>query len=119
MGHGERGAAAHGAVAVTEQPPGGAAARTTGAAGDADRTLYERVRDALAHLHDVPYLQVHPLAAWLSTGGSVGAPSAAAALPPRRGPSAGGAGGRLQARLIDAVAALDPSRPGRPASELP
>jgi non-specific serine/threonine protein kinase len=48
-----------------------------------------RVRDALAHLHDLPYLQTHPLAA-----------------------RAGG-GKALQRDLVDTIAALDGGRAGR------
>ena len=56
MGQRDRGIATSGAVAERGRPSDGTAA---GAAGAGDGTLREHVRDALAHLHDVPYLQVH------------------------------------------------------------
>jgi predicted ATPase len=59
-------------------------------------TFAQQVRDALAHLYDLPYLQPHPLIAQV--------------YPEGRG-STSGAAKRLQQRLIEAVEALRPSAP--------
>src|SRR5689334_1955322 len=55
-----------------------------------DVAFTARVRDALMHLHDLPYLQLHPLARRLRAGG------------------AAGAGAALQRLLLDAI---DEQRP--------
>src|SRR5437773_1940042 len=59
-----------------------------------------QVRDALAHLHDFPYLQTHPLA-----------------RPPARrvGTRAGTSGRALHDQLLAAIAAVGPDEDGRPA----
>jgi predicted ATPase len=61
-------------------------------------TFAQQVRDALAHLYDLPYLHTHPLIAQVSPQGSGSTSSAAK---------------QLQQRLITAVEAL---RPGAPPS---
>ncbi|HEV8636796.1 MAG TPA: tetratricopeptide repeat protein, partial [Chloroflexota bacterium] len=65
----------------------------TAAGGDPDADLVHQVRDALVHLHDLPYLQTHPLA------GRVG---------PAPGARAAASGTILRRRLLDAVEALHP-----------
>jgi serine/threonine-protein kinase PknK len=57
-----------------------------------------QVADALAHLHDVPRLQKHPLAGW------VGGLSGPSHVPGRA----------LQRTLLDAIDRLRPTRPGAP-----
>ncbi len=59
-----------------------------------DRSFARAVRDALAHLHDLPYLQRHRLAQALRADPAV--------RPARVGTA-------LQTRLVDAIAALAPS----------
>ena len=61
------------------------------ASGASDADLIQQVRDALAHLHDLPYLQTHPLAGRVAA--RPGAPAAAA-------------GKLLRQHLLDAVEAL-------------
>lgn len=56
------------------------------------------LRDALAHLHDLPYLQTHPLAAGLAVGRS------------------STAGRALHARLVEAIEALRPPNGADPRS---
>jgi len=67
-----------------------------------------QVRDALAHLHDLPYLQTHPLTRFI---GTIPGPTAADpkdAVTRRSAPQTCRAGAALQQRLLAAIDTLRP-----------